>query len=118
MHRLDHFLTLGVLQEPTRLFLRDGKDWTYAFANEEVDERAARFRKQSSGLPVYLRGVNSASWVINLLALVRANIPAILVPAEMTEAEATALMQMAGTQFKVEDKQCVPTGITAPSLPE
>jgi len=27
-------------------------------------------------------------------------------------------MQMAGTQFKVEDKQCVPTGITAPSLPE
>jgi long-chain acyl-CoA synthetase len=118
MHRLDHFLTLGVLQEPTRLFLRDGKDWTYAFANEEVDERAARFRKQSSGLPVCLRGVNSASWVINLLALVRANIPAILVPAEMTEAEATALMQMAGTQFKVEDKQCVPTGITAPSLPE
>jgi long-chain acyl-CoA synthetase len=118
MHRLDHFLALGALQEPTRLFLRDGKDWTYAFANEEVNDRAALYRKQSSGLPVCLRGVNSASWVINLLALVRANIPAILVPAEMTEAEAISLMQMAGTQFKVEEKQCVPTGITPPSLPE
>ena len=36
MHRLDHFLSLGALQEPTRLFLRDGKDWTYGAANEEV----------------------------------------------------------------------------------
>jgi acyl-coenzyme A synthetase/AMP-(fatty) acid ligase len=118
MHRLDHFLSLGALQEPTRLFLRDGKDWTYGAANEEVDERAALYRRQSSGLPVCLRGVNSASWVINLLALVRAGIPAILVPAEMTESEATSLIQIARTPYRVEDKECVPTGITSSPLPD
>ncbi|HLJ89994.1 MAG TPA: AMP-binding protein [Candidatus Angelobacter sp.] len=102
MAPLDHLLTLGALRDPSRLFLRDTLTWTYGQADAEVSERAAKFRRLSSGLPVCLRAPNSPLWVLNLLALVRANIPAILIPQEFTERETSALLHVAGTQFRIE----------------
>jgi len=93
-------------------------EWTYAKADEEVNERAARFRRLSSGLPVCLRAVNSPSWVLNLLALLRANIPAILIPSELTDREIKALIQVAGTQFKLDGGQMETTSIKPASMPE
>ncbi|HZE81276.1 MAG TPA: AMP-binding protein [Candidatus Polarisedimenticolia bacterium] len=118
MPRLDHLLTMGALRDPSRPFLLGAVEWTYAKADEEVNERAARFRRLSSGLPVCLRAVNSPSWVLNLLALLRANIPAILIPSELTDREIKALIQVAGTQFKLDGDRWETTSIKPASMPE
>lgn len=118
MPRLDHLLTMGALRDPSRLFLRGAEEWTYADAEQEVSERAARFRRQSAGLPVSVRGANNAQWVLNVLALLRANIPAILVPQELTGVESNALLQVAGTRFRLEGDQWEATGIEPAGLPE
>jgi len=118
MPRLDHLLTLGALRDPSRLFLCGPAQWTYAQADAEVCERSARFRRQSSGLQVCLRSPNGAGWVLNLLALLRANIPAILIPCELTAREARALMQVAGTRFKIEGDRWEATGIEPAGLPD
>ncbi|HEX7286702.1 MAG TPA: AMP-binding protein [Candidatus Angelobacter sp.] len=118
MPRLDHLLTMGALRDPARLFLYGPAQWTYSQADAEVCERAARFRRQSSGLPVCLRAVNSAEWVLNVLALLRANIPAILIPHELTERETRALMQVAGTRYRIEGDRWETTGVEPAGLPE
>jgi long-chain acyl-CoA synthetase len=118
MPRLDHLLTMGALRDPSRPFLLGTAEWSYAKADEEVNERAARFRRLSSGLPVCVRAVNSASWVLNLLALLRANIPAILVPNELTERETKTLIQVAGTQFQLDGERWEATGIKPSGVPE
>ncbi len=117
MPRLDHLLTMGALRDPSHFFLRGAEEWTYAQADEEVSERAARFRRLSCGLPVCLRAANGSSWVLNVLALLRANIPAILVPQELTERETKALMQVAGTQFRIERDRWDATG-AKPDVPD
>ncbi|MGZ4828031.1 MAG: AMP-binding protein [Candidatus Angelobacter sp.] len=117
MSRLDHLLTMGALRDPSRMFLRGGENWTYVQADAEVSERAARFRRLSSGLPVCLRAVNSPSWVLNVLALLRANIPAILIPHELTERETKALMLAAGTQFRIEGDRWEASGVKPAALP-
>jgi long-chain acyl-CoA synthetase len=118
MSRLDHLLTMGALRDPSRPFLLGAESWSYAKADEEVNERAARFRRLSSGLPVCVRAVNSASWVLNLLALLRANIPAILIPNELTEREMKALIQVAGTQYRLDGDRWEATGLKPGSVPE
>ncbi len=118
MSRLDHLLALGALRDPSRPFLRGTEEWSYAQADQEVSERAARFRRLNSGLPVCVRAINSAGWVLSLLALLRANIPAILIPNELTEKEAKALIQVSGSQFKVDGDKWEATGIKPVGVPE
>ncbi len=118
MSRLDHLLTMAALRDPSRPFLLGSGEWSYGQADQEVNERAARFRRLSSGLPVCVRAVNSSSWVLNVLALLRANIPAILIPNELTERETKALIQVAGTQYKLEGDKWETTGIKPAGVPE
>jgi long-chain acyl-CoA synthetase len=118
MSRLDHLLTMGALRYPSRPFLLGSEEWSYALADQEVNERAVRFRRLSSGLPVCVRAANSSSWVLNVLALLRANIPAILIPKELTERETKTLIQVAGTQYKLEEDKWEATGIKPAGVPE
>lgn len=118
MSRLDHLLALGALRNPSRPFLRGAEAWTYAQADQKVSELAIRFHGLSLGLPVCVRATNSAGWVLNLLALLRANIPAILIPNDLTESEARALIQVSGTQFKVDGDKWEVTGTKPAGVPE
>ncbi|MGN1209150.1 MAG: class I adenylate-forming enzyme family protein [Duodenibacillus sp.] len=65
----------------------DSRRWSYAELAERVQSRAAALRRPAGGRPVYCTAQADFEGIVELLALLYARIPAVLLSPKLTEAE-------------------------------
>ena len=81
---------------PERLFLDGEQQQTYARAAARVTHQAQEFRTHAAGLPVVIRGPNTAAWVCSFLAARTAGCVAIPIAADATAQQYDEMGQLVG----------------------
>ena len=81
---------------PERLFLDGEQQHTYARAAARVTHQAQEFRTHAAGVPVVLRGPNTAAWVCSFLAARTARCVAIPIAADATIQQCEEMGQLVG----------------------